>query len=403
MPDAHITGVGEEEFAAGEGELAGLGPAVVLRHAKLDTDIADAIAVDGVGELEGLAPGQRLGVDVDAELARQLEEGHHGVVELAVHEGEAQGHVARAVELEDVLLGRGAATAGTAAPSRRGAGAVVPARRRAGQFVADDARGAALGVGLVALEGVAELVGDGDEEEQGVAPGGVDLGPVDGLAGEAAEAEAVDGGEAAVVADVEGVVVDVGALELLEELRVVAVLDVDAVALRLEVRHLGGEDVALAPEPVLLGVEPPRLLLEGEYLLVQLLLLLLQRLEVAHGLGQRRLGLGRGVPLRLDVLLAGLVRLDVAEVLYVGVPLPGRDVQLLLEPLDEHVRAVDADRVVDVRPRGEDLEEAVYPLHVVFPVLAAAASVVVRPARARALAAQLLARRRDHVRGRRRR
>lgn len=89
MPDAHITGVGEEELAAGEGELAGLGPAVVLRHAKLDTDIADAIAVDGVGELEGLTPGQRLGVDVDAELARQLEEGHHGVVELAVHEGEA--------------------------------------------------------------------------------------------------------------------------------------------------------------------------------------------------------------------------------------------------------------------------------------------------------------------------
>jgi hypothetical protein len=62
----------------------------------------------------------------------------------------------------------------------------------------------------ICFKGEGKLAGDGVEEEEGVAPGGVDLGPVDGVRGEAAEAEAVDRAEAVFLADAERVVCRAG-------------------------------------------------------------------------------------------------------------------------------------------------------------------------------------------------
>ena len=52
---------------------------------------------------------------------------------------------------------------------------------------------------------------EGVQQEDGLAPGGIDLVPVHGHGGGATEAEARDGGEGAVVPDVERIVVHVGA------------------------------------------------------------------------------------------------------------------------------------------------------------------------------------------------
>ena len=115
-------------------------------------------------------------------------------------------------------------------------------RRRWVEFF--DAGGTAHGFELVAAEGEAEFFGHRGEQEAGRAPGRVDLGPVDVLRrGEPAESEAVDGAEEAVVADAEGVVVDVGALESLELPRVVVVGCVQGVALVLERCQSEGEGV----------------------------------------------------------------------------------------------------------------------------------------------------------------
>ena len=57
-----------------------------------------------------------------------------------------------------------------------------------------------------------EPIGDSGDQQKGLAPGGVDLGPVDGLVGETAETETVDRAEEAVVRDTKGVVVDVRTL-----------------------------------------------------------------------------------------------------------------------------------------------------------------------------------------------
>lgn len=356
---AHVARVCQQKLAARERQLACLCPAVVLGHAEADARVANLVAVDAVGQAERAAGGLGLAVDVVAELADELEEGDHGVVEAAVEEAQAEGQVAAgAVELEDVLLGRGGRA--------RGAGIVAHAAgSRAGGVEAHNLGRAAHGLRLVALEAELELIGNGDEEEQRVAPGGVDLGPVDGLAREAAQAEAVDCREAAVVADAESVVVDVGALEFLQQLRVVAVLCIDAVPLRLEIGHLGGESIALAPKGRLFLVELPRLVLQRENLLVEGVLFSLETLQLFHCCSLFDLSLA--LPL-LGRLLVGVARLrgaDVLEVGYVGVARASGRVQLTLQAVDQHVGALDADRVVNIGAGGEDLEEAVYAAYLV--------------------------------------
>ena len=48
-----------------------------------------------------------------------------------------------------------------------------------------------------------------------MAPGGVDLGPVNWLVRQAAKAEAIDGSKSAIVTDAEGVVINITALQFL--------------------------------------------------------------------------------------------------------------------------------------------------------------------------------------------
>ena len=121
---ADVARVGDEELAAGEGELAGLGPALlVVGQAQLDAEVADPVVADLVA-VDLVGKGQRRGrrcsrgltvrarsrarhsglglrlrrllVDVGAELAHELEERDHALVELAVPR-QVRGDVARGV------------------------------------------------------------------------------------------------------------------------------------------------------------------------------------------------------------------------------------------------------------------------------------------------------------------
>ena len=122
-----------------------------------------------------------------------------------------------------------------------------------------DFRGAAHGLQPVATEDEAQLLGHGGEQQAGGSPRGINLGPVDVLRRrQAAQAQAVDSAEEAVVPNAESIVVDVGALQTLELAGVVIVGGVKSVAVVLESGEGEGEGVAGAPEGLLFGIERER-------------------------------------------------------------------------------------------------------------------------------------------------
>lgn len=91
-------------------------------------------------------------------------------------------------------------------------------------------------------------MGEGVEEEQGLAPRGVDLAPLHLHVGQPAEPEVVDGAKGAVVPDLEDVVEDVGLAQPLQLVARVVVLVDEGVALVVVGLEGGLELVLVIPE-----------------------------------------------------------------------------------------------------------------------------------------------------------
>jgi hypothetical protein len=357
----------QQVLAADQRRLARLGPLLLLAEAgEPDAVPADAVPLDVVGDL-----GAHDGLAVDAhddgrlrvhdELAQALEEDDHGAVEPAAEERDRHGELARRVELVHArALAAAAAAAALPVP--------VPARgrRRGGQDL-DDLGRRAHRAQAVAAEAEVEAARDRVEQQQRVAPRGVDLGPLDGRRArgpgaparrrQPPEPQAVDGAEEAVVADGEGVVVHVGALQPAQPARVVRGPGRQRVALAGVPGHGVGVRVARRPAPGLVGrarallrVEREQLLLERGPVELELPQLLERPSFVVGGVGELALG-------ARDVLGRGHVGVGLAQELDVGVALAHGAVEPPLQAVDEQVGALEAQRVVDVGARREDLED----------------------------------------------
>ena len=116
---------------------------------------------------------------------------------------------------------------------------------------------------------------------------------------ETAEPEAVDRAEEAVVADAEGIVVDIGALQALELVGVMIVSGVEGIAVVLEGRKGQGKGVAAAPERLLFAVQGKGFSFQLSEFSVQGRFFLLQCEEIGKGpgfsgTGRREGGLGCG-------------------------------------------------------------------------------------------------------------
>jgi hypothetical protein len=85
----------KQKLAAGERELTRLSPTLVLSDAsELYAYVVYLVALDLVRQAQRVAVGSRLLLDMDSELSHELQESYHGVVELPMHEWQAQGHIA---------------------------------------------------------------------------------------------------------------------------------------------------------------------------------------------------------------------------------------------------------------------------------------------------------------------
>ena len=204
-----------------------------------------------------------------------------------------------------------------------------------------------------------------------MAPRGVDLGPLDGgaraaplrragsAAGSRPEPQAVDGAEeAARVADGEGVSCTrwraaAGAAGARRRAARAASASRSAACLAMA----SACALRAAPAPGLVGraraplrVEREQLLLERGPVELELLQLLERPLFVVGGLGELALG-------ARDLLGRRHVGVGLAQELDVGVALAHGAVEPPLQAVDEQVGALEAQRVVDVGARREDLED----------------------------------------------
>src|SRR5690606_24902783 len=163
---------------------------------------ADVLTFDLVGQTQ-----RRLAIHVSlplyegAQLSVKFEEGDHSGGELSMHESKANGGVGRGIAFLGGPFGSQRRRLSTAV-----GGETTGRGRRLVE--ANNFGGASHGLRLVAYKLVVELLGYRDEEEEGVAPGSIDLGPIDGFAREATEAEGVDGCKGAIVAYAECIVID---------------------------------------------------------------------------------------------------------------------------------------------------------------------------------------------------
>jgi len=87
----------QQELTARQRKLARATPRIVLRNSELDTHIPDLLPLDLIRERQApaaLRAPRRLGFHEGAQLPHAFEEGFHRDVEAAVHERQAERHVA---------------------------------------------------------------------------------------------------------------------------------------------------------------------------------------------------------------------------------------------------------------------------------------------------------------------
>ena len=210
---------------------------------------------------------------------------------------------------------------------------------------------------LISLELELDPLHQAVEQQDGLAPGGVQLVPVHGDAGQTTQPEAIDGAEVSRVPDVESGVEDVCFLEFVQLGLIVAELAVQRAVLVLRQQELLLVETVLAPVLLLLLLQSGPAQALGLQLRVDLLILLLECLQLLDQLLLLQL---QAVQLHLELAeVAAVLRLvtEAGEELLVLLAVQLRLVELLVQVLQHGVRALLAQRVVHAAVVAQHVEQ----------------------------------------------